>query len=82
MELRHVGSHVRTDLRQSGYEVPVILEEVEMPPREFLEVMSLSRGSALGAGIQLSGGGIDLQVEHGWHMVGIKTLAHNFSGWR
>lgn len=70
------------DPRQSGCEVTVMLEEVEMPPREFLEVVSLARGSALGARIQRSAVGTDLQVELGWRMVGIKTLAHNFPGRR
>jgi hypothetical protein len=59
-----------------------MLEEVEMPPREFLEVMSLARASALGTRIQSSAVGTDLQVEFGRRMVGIKTLAHNFPGWR
>ena len=70
------------DPRQSGCEVTVMLEEVEMPPREFLEVVSLARGSALGTRIQRSAVGTDLQVELGWRMVGIKTLAHNFPGRR
>jgi len=60
----------------------MMLEEIEMPPREFLEVMSLARDSALGTRIQRSAVGTDLQVELGWRMVGIKTLAHNFPGWR
>ncbi|GAB6110488.1 hypothetical protein JCM14713_02460 [Desulfomicrobium salsuginis] len=51
------------DPRQSGCEVAVMLEEVEMPPREFLEVMSLARGSALGTRVQRSAVGTDLQVE-------------------
>jgi hypothetical protein len=59
-----------------------MLEEVEMPPRELLEVMSLTRDSALGTRIQRSAVGTDLQVELGWRMVGIKTLAHNFPGRR
>jgi hypothetical protein len=70
------------DPRQSGCEVAVMLEEVEMPPREFLEVMSPARGSALGTRIQRSAVGTDLQVELGWRMVGIETLAHNFPGRR
>jgi hypothetical protein len=41
----------------------MMLEEIEMPPREFLEVMSLARGSALGTRIQRSSVGTDLQVE-------------------
>ena len=60
----------------------MMLEEIEMPPREFLEVMSLARGSSLGTRIHLSTVGTDLQVELGWRMVGIKTLAHNFPGRR
>ena len=59
-----------------------MLEEVEMPPRELLEVMSLARDSALGTRIQRSAVGTDLQVELGRRMVGIKTLAHNFPGRR
>ena len=59
-----------------------MLKEVEMPPRKFLEVMSLARGSALGTRIQRSAVGTDLQVELGWRMVGIKMLAHNFPGRR
>ena len=60
----------------------MMLEEVEMPPREFFEVMSLARGSAHGTRIQRSAVGTDLQVELGWRRVGIKTLAHNFPGRR
>jgi len=55
-----------------------MLEEVEIPPRELLKVMSLARDSALGTRIQRSAVGTDLQEELGWRMVGIKTLAHNF----
>ena len=66
------------DPRESGCEVVVILEEVEMPPREFLEVMSLTRDSALGTRIQRSSVGSGLKVELGWRMIGIKTLAHNY----
>jgi len=42
--------------------------------------MSLARGAALRARIQRSVVGTEFQMELGWRMVGIKTLAHNFPG--
>ena len=59
-----------------------MLEEVEMPPYEFFEVMSFARDSTLGTRIQRSAIDTDLQVERRWRMVSIKTLAHNFPGRR
>jgi hypothetical protein len=56
----------------------MMLEEVEVPPRVLLEVISLARGAALGTRVQRSAVGTDLQVQLGWRMVHIKTLAHNF----
>jgi len=56
----------------------MMLEEVEMPPRVFLEVMRLARGAALRARIQRSAVGTDLQMELGWRMFCIKALTHNF----
>ena len=52
-----------TEPRQSSHEVSVMLEEVEMPPREFPEVVSLARGSAPGTRIQRSAVGTNLQGE-------------------
>jgi hypothetical protein len=60
----------------------MMLEEVEMPPRVFLEVMRLARGAAFRARIQRSTVGTDLQMELGWRMLCIKALTHNFPGWR
>ena len=51
-----------------------MLEEVEMPPREFLEVMSLARGSALGAGIHRSGAAPISR----WSMVGIWSVSRRW----
>lgn len=64
--------------RQPHREITVMLEEIEMPPRESPEVMSLASGSALGTRIQRSPIGTDLQVEIDWRMVGVRTLAQNF----
>jgi len=70
------------DPRESGRKVAMMLEEVEMPPRVFLEFMRLARGAALRARIQRSTVGTDLQMELGWRMFCIKALTHNFPGWR
>jgi len=53
------------DPRQSGGEAAVILEEVDMLPHEFFEVMSLARSSALGTRVKCSAGGTDFLVELG-----------------
>jgi hypothetical protein len=69
------------DHQKSRREVRIMLEEIMMPPREFLEFMSLTRGSAV-TRIQGYAVGTDLQDKFGWRMFGIKTLAHNFPGRR
>jgi hypothetical protein len=56
----------------------MVLKKVEMPPRVLLEVMSLAHGSTLRTRVLRSTVGTDLQMEFGWCMGSIKTLARNF----
>jgi len=66
------------DPRESGRKVAMMLEEVEMPPSVLFEIVSFARSTALGARVQRSAIGTDLQVELGRRLVGIKALAHSF----
>jgi hypothetical protein len=56
----------------------MVLKKVEMPPRILFEVMSLAHGTTLRTRVQRSPIGTDLQMEFGWCMGSIKTLARNF----
>ncbi len=49
------------DSRNSGRNQAVVLEEVEMPPRELLEVMGLTGITTFWARVENTPGGFDVQ---------------------
>jgi len=66
----------------TGREVAVELEEIEMPPCIFLEVMGLARFPTLGAGVLGSSICADLQMEFSGAVLCVQALAHDFPGRR
>jgi hypothetical protein len=52
-----------SDSGNPGRNQAVVLEEVEMPPTEFREVMGLTGNAALRAGIALASRGLDLEAK-------------------
>jgi hypothetical protein len=63
-----------------GREVAMMLEKVQMPPGEFLEVMGLAQLPAPGTGEPGSSISADANMQFIRRLISIKPLINNFPG--
>lgn len=68
------------DARDPGRDQAVMLEEVQMPPSELLEVSGFAKLLARGAGIHGPAFNLDVEAQLGWLLLDIEHLALDFPG--